>query len=201
VVHGNTWRTVFFLLLAVLALAACSRADKTSNGSDFSLIGPTDFPAVLGGGFPVAQVEDNMPGSADVGQTAPNFAFVWEDGRGADLASLQGRPVIVNFWATWCGPCRAEMPELVAVHRSNSDLVVLEVNTQEQLDAIRPFAEEFDMTMPVLVDEAGAVRSLYGVRSMPTTVFIDADGVISARWAGLLTGDQLAQFVAQIQAN
>ncbi|MBI3959837.1 MAG: TlpA family protein disulfide reductase [Chloroflexi bacterium] len=192
-------RIVLFLLATIVVLSACSGGAEASNTTSFSAIGPADFPSTVGGGFPIAQVADGSGGSADVGQPAPNFAFVWEDGRGADLASLRGRPVIVNFWATWCGPCRAEMPELVAMHRSNPALVVLEVNTQERLEVIRPFTEEFGMTMPVLVDEAGAVRILYGVRAMPTTLFIDAEGLISARWAGLLTGDQLAQFVTQLQ--
>ena len=114
---------------------------------------------------------------------------------------LRGKPVVINFWATWCGPCRAEMPEFVKLHDAGSDVVILEVNAQEALEVIRPFAEEFGMRMPVLVDEVGAVRQLYGVRAMPTTLFIDAKGIIQARWAGLLTGDQLDQFAALIQAK
>ncbi|MFZ1752962.1 MAG: redoxin domain-containing protein [Caldilineaceae bacterium] len=193
-------RIGFLWLVSVLVLAACVGGDSAPPLA-FSPITPAEFPVALGAGFPVAQVVDASPVAVAVGQPAPNFAFVWEDGRGGDLAALQGRPVIVNFWATWCGPCRAEMPELVAMSNQNSDLVVLEVNTQETLAAIQPFAEEFGMTMPVLVDEAGAVRKLYGVRTMPTTLFIDRQGIVSARWTGLLTGDQLGQFVTQIQAN
>lgn len=193
-------RIVFLLLIAVTVLAACAGGDERTVPS-FSLIAPEEFPTALGAGFPMVQVKDASTVSVEVGQTAPNFAFVWEDGQGADLASLQGRPVIVNFWATWCGPCRAEMPELVAMHNVASDLVVLEVNTQESLAAVQPFAQEFGMTMPVLLDEAGALRKLYGVRSMPTTLFINRQGIVTARWAGLLTGDQLSQFVTQIKMN
>ncbi len=188
------------LLVAFLVLAACT-GSQADSPAPFAAIAQADFPVGLGAGFPVAQVAKNTTDPAEIGQPAPNFAFVWADGRGADLASLRGKPVVLNFWATWCGPCRAEMPEFVALHSSDPGVVVLEVNTQETLEAIRPFAEEFGMGMPVLVDESGAVRTLYGVRSMPTTLFIDAEGVIRARWAGLLTGDQLGQFVSQIQAN
>jgi len=188
------------LLVAFLVLAACT-GSQADSPAPFTAIAQADFPVGLGAGFPVAQVAKNATDPAEIGQPAPNFAFVWADGRGADLASLRGKPVVLNFWATWCGPCRAEMPEFVALHSSDPGVVVLEVNTQETLEAIRPFAEEFGMGMPVLVDESGAVRTLYGVRSMPTTLFIDAEGVIRARWAGLLTGDQLGQFVSQIQAN
>lgn len=190
-------RIPMLLVIALLVLAACG--SESATNANFTTLHPADFPAGLGGGFPTAAVTDASPGPVEVGQPAPNFAFVWEDGAGADLASLRGRPVVINFWATWCGPCRAEMPELVALHNSDPEVIVLEINTQESLDVIRPFAEEYGMTMPVVVDEAGAVRTLYGVRNMPTTLFIDGEGIIRARWAGLLTGEQLGGFVAEIQ--
>lgn len=190
-------RIFLWLLAAFLVLAGCSRS--TGETPDFVPLAPADFPTSLGGGFPEARVAAKTNNPAEVGKPAPNFAFVWANGRGADLVSLRGRPVVINFWATWCAPCRAEMPELVALHQTNPSLVVLEINTQESLDLIRPFAQEFGMTMPVLVDEAGVVRSLYGVRNMPTTLFVDAAGVIHARWAGLLTGERLDEFVAQIR--
>lgn len=195
-------RIVFLLLVALLVLVACAGSGEDSSGlAPFTALAQADFPVELGAGFPVAQLTESATGSAEIGQPAPNFAFVWADGRGAELTSLRGKPVVLNFWATWCGPCRAEMPELVALHNGDSNLVVLEVNTQETLETIRPFAEEFGMAMPVLVDESGDLRKLYGVRAMPTTLFIDAEGVIRTRWAGLLTGDQLSQFVSQIQTK
>jgi len=188
---------VLLACAALFTLAAC--ANRAAETVTFTPL--TEFPATLGAGFPVAQVIDAPSAPVAVGQPAPNFALLWEDGRGIDLAGLQGRPVILNFWATWCGPCRAEMPELVALHQANPGLVVLEINTQETLAAIRPFAEEFGMEMPVVVDEDGALRSLYDVRAMPTTLFIDAAGLIQARWAGLLTGEQLEHFVTQLEMN
>ena len=136
---------------------------------------------------------------SDVSGPAPDFTLPAQAANAVQLSKLRGQVVMINFWATWCGPCRAEMPDLVALHQTSPDLVVLEVNAQEPIDLSRPFAQEFGMTMPVLVDEAGAVRSLYGVRNMPTTLFIDAAGVIVARWAGVLSQDQLGRFVAQIQ--
>lgn len=192
-------RIVLLAFISLFVLAACA-AGKSDTAPLYSPLARADFPVTIGGGFPVAQVVDASP-AVEVGQSAPNFAFVWEDGRGMDLIGLRGTPVIINFWATWCGPCRAEMPEFVALHTANTDLVVLEINTQESLATIRPFAEEFGMAMPVVLDEAGAVRMLYGVRNMPTTLFIDAQGVLQARWAGLLTGEQLGEFVTQILAN
>ena len=185
------------VLLAALALSACAPAAPGGRpASDFIATPLDEFPDGLGSGFPVADgVEE---GNAAVGGPAPNFAFFLADGRGADLASLQGKPVVLNFWATWCGPCRAEMPDLVALHEGNPDVVVLEVNVREKLAAVEEFAAEFGMTMPIVLDREGEIQRAYGVRNMPTTVFVKADGAIGARWAGFLAGEQLIDFVEQI---
>ena len=185
------------VLLTALALTACVTAATGVGSSSEFVPSPLDeFPDELGSGFPLAdRVEE---GSADVGDPAPNFAFFLADGRGADLTSLQGKPVVLNFWATWCGPCRAEMPDLVALHEGNPNVVVLEINVREELDAIEDFAAEFGMTMPVVLDQEGAIGRAYGVRNMPTTVFVKADGTIGARWPGILVGEQLTSFVEQI---
>lgn len=186
-----------FFLMGALVLSACTSATANPGPEHgFTLVALEEFPQGLGSGFPLAAFVEE--GSNAVDDPAPNFAFLLEDGRGADLASLQGRPVVLNFWATWCGPCRAEMPELVALHEGNPHVVVLEVNVQEELAAMKEFAAEFGMTMPVVMDQAGAVRKAYGVRNMPTTVFIRPDGTIGARWPGILIGEQLTEFVEQI---
>ncbi len=190
--------TIF--LIVALALSACLPASQSASPqSGFTPIALDEFPNELGSGFPVADSVEE--GSAEVGDPAPNFAFFLEDGRGADLASLQGKPVVLNFWATWCGPCRAEMPALVALHERNPHVIVLEINVQEERAAIEDFAAEFGMTMPVVVDQAGAIRRAYRVRNMPTTVFIKVDGAIAARWPGILIGEQLTEFVDQISTQ
>ncbi len=188
---------VTLVSLAALAVAACVPDGPDESPPDgFAAIPLEEFPDGLGAGFPVAdRVEE---GDTAVGDPAPNFAFFLADGRGADLASLQGKPVVINFWATWCGPCRAEMPELVALHEDNPAVVVLEVNVREKSDAVEEFAAEFGMNMPVILDAEGAIGRAYGVRNMPTTVFVGTDGTIDARWAGLLTGEQLTEFVEQV---
>lgn len=188
---------VTLIALAGLALAACvpDRSGESSS-DDFAATPLDEFPDGLGAGFPVADRVEK--GDTGVGDTAPNFAFFLADGRGSDLASLQGKPVVINFWATWCGPCRAEMPELVALHNDNPAVVVLEVNVREKSEAVEEFAAEFGMNMPVILDPEGAIGRAYGVRNMPTTVFVGPDGTIGARWPGLLTGEQLTGFIEQI---
>ena len=108
------------------------------------------------------------------------------------------QPVVINFWATWCAPCRREMPEFVEASEAHDDLVILAVNTQEKLEVVEPFAQEFAITMPVIRDENGDVKELYEVNGMPTSIFIDRSGRIAATWAGLLTGEALAEFLAEI---
>ena len=195
-------RQSFLALWVVVAIlvAACAPAPQGGNAPDEFTVTPLDqFPDELGSGFPVADlVREGSPG---IGDTAPNFAFFLADGRGADLASLRGRPVVLNFWATWCGPCRAEMPDLVALHESDPELVVLEVNVGEELPAVEAFAEEFGMNMTVVLDQEDLIRRAYEVRNMPTTVFIRADGTIGARWSGFLAGEQLSGFVEQIKTQ
>jgi len=181
-------------------LSACAAGDQSDSASDGFTSTPLEqFPDEVGSGFPVADLVQE--GSSGVGDFAPNFAFLLADGRGADLASLQGKPVVLNFWATWCGPCRAEMPDLVALHESDNDLVVLEVNVGEELSAVEEFATEFGMNMTVVLDQEDLIRRAYEVRNMPTTVFILADGTIGARWSGFLAGEQLEQFVEQIKTQ
>ena len=185
--------------VAFLVSACASGTPGESAPDGFISIPLEQFPDALGSGFPVADLVQE--GSPDVGEIAPNFAFFLADGRGADLASLQGKPVVLNFWATWCGPCRAEMPDLVALHESDTDLVVLEVNVGEELSAVEEFASEFGMNMTVVLDQEDLIRRAYGVRNMPTTVFIKADGTIGARWPGFLAGEQLHDFVEQIKTQ
>jgi len=130
-------------------------------------------------GFGLGRDPTRSP-SVLVGKPAPDFALRdLRTGKVITLASLRGHPVVVNFWATWCPPCREEMPALQRVAASEPDVVVLEVDLMEPGDKARSFLDSLglDRLQPVL-DTDGATTRRYGVLSLPSTFFVDKDGVI-----------------------
>lgn len=113
------------------------------------------------------------------GKPAPALALTDLDGKPWSLAALKGRPVVLNFWASWCEPCRAEMPslELLQTRHEKAGLVVLSVNYQEPLPTIRRFLETLPFSLPILLDRDGDAASAWTPRVFPTTVLIDRSGM------------------------
>ena len=116
------------------------------------------------------------------GFLAPDFELQTTEGETIKLSDLRGQAVLVNLWATWCPPCRAEMPAIERVYKDYKDqgLVVLAVNmtAQDTPSNIAPFIDEYGLTFPVLLDEDNSVASAYQLRSLPSSFFIDRDGII-----------------------
>lgn len=116
------------------------------------------------------------------GFLAPDFTLELIEGGEVTLSDQRGKVVIVNLWASWCPPCRAEMPALDEVYLANRDrgLEVLAVNTtfQDQESAAAGFIEDFGLTFPILMDRSGEVSRQYLLRAMPSTYFIDREGII-----------------------
>lgn len=122
-----------------------------------------------------------------VGHPAPDFALQAPGGGEVRLSDFRGQPVVVNFWATWCPPCRAEIPALEQAHREfGGDVVILGVDVQESEATVEVFMQELDMTYPVALDPDAAVARGYQVRAYPTTVFVDSQGVIRHIFTGPL---------------
>lgn len=191
--------SAFALLPLAAALSACGGRNSTS-AQPLPSVDLATFPDGLGRGFPRATLDGisrpvTLRGSGDL---APNFRLQLDDGAGLYLHDLQGRPILINFWATWCGPCRLEMPDIVHHARVQPELVVIAVNVQETIDPIQAFAADFAMTMPIARDEDGKIRDLYAVRGMPTSVFIDRAGVVQTIWTGLLTPRKLDELLEGI---
>jgi len=120
------------------------------------------------------------PDGPRIGAVAPDFALNDLRDQRVSLASARGRPVIVNFWATWCIPCKAEMPAIDAVSRANPNAVVLAVNVYEGPVLVQMFVRDFPVGFVPLLDTEGKVSVLYKVNSIPTSFFIGPDGIIRA---------------------
>lgn len=130
------------------------------------------------------------PGSTPrLGEPAPDFTLATLDGQRLGLADLRGRPVLINFWASWCPPCRGEMPDLAQAAREYSDvgLVVLAVNLQEEPEAIQRYATNAGLSFPIALDRSGAVATRYNLTGLPTSFFIDRNGVVRDLNIGALT--------------
>jgi cytochrome c biogenesis protein CcmG, thiol:disulfide interchange protein DsbE len=116
------------------------------------------------------------------GFLAPEFKLDTFDGGAVALSDYRGTAVLLNLWATWCPPCRAEMPALEKVYEEYKDqgLIVLglDATDQDNLDAIAPFEKQYNLTFPILLDTNGEASALYELRSLPTSFFIGRDGVI-----------------------
>lgn len=114
------------------------------------------------------------------GFAAPNFALTSTAGESFTLADLKGKVVLVNFWATWCPPCRAEMPAIDAAYRANKDagFVVLAVDQMESADVVNAFGAKYNLSFPLLLDADGDINRQYLVSALPTSFFVDRKGVI-----------------------
>jgi len=116
------------------------------------------------------------------GFLAPDFTLDSLSGDPISLSDMRGKAVVLNLWASWCPPCRAEMPAIQRVYQENHErgLEVLAVNmtAQDNLAAVEKFVQEFKLTFPILLDTSGEVGNTYLMRALPTTFFIDQEGVI-----------------------
>jgi cytochrome c biogenesis protein CcmG, thiol:disulfide interchange protein DsbE len=138
-----------------------------------------------------------------VGQPAPDFSLKTLDGQTTiTLSELRGKPVILNFWASWCTPCRQEMPALQAAYEAHQGegLTVLAINltTQDTLPDAQAFIEELQLAMPALADETNAVGEAYHIIGLPTTYFVDAQGIITYLKLGPLDESQLNSHIKEM---
>lgn len=142
---------------------------------------------------------DPSVAAAVVGAPAPDFELKTPEGVPVRLSDLRGRFVVLNFWATWCGPCRLEMPDLEARAVAYADrLTVLGVNFDESPEEVEVFREDLGITFPLLLDPGGRVQRLYRVLGYPTTFFVDEQGTIRSHHVGLMSPDQIDGYLQEL---
>jgi thiol-disulfide isomerase/thioredoxin len=160
-------------------------------------------PAASGGnlaGSPNSAADDAAADAKLAGKAAPlNFTLKDMNGVDVKLANFKGKPIVLNFWATWCGPCRAEIPSLVELQKQygdeGKDVVILGVSVDDPVEKLKPYASQMKMNYPVLVgngreDVQDAFGPLWGI---PVTVFIGRDGNIAKKHSGIATKEQFDQ--------
>jgi cytochrome c biogenesis protein CcmG, thiol:disulfide interchange protein DsbE len=168
----------------VLAIGTVTAVVVTGSGGDDDASSKDIVPKVL---------------SAKVGEQAPNFSLPTLDGGRVQLSDYRGRPVVLNFWASWCTPCRQEFPLLRDRVASSKDVALIGVNSQDLVESDgRAFAEKENADWPNGFDSAKAVQRGYGVTGLPETFFIDAKGVIRSHVILGLTPKVLKQQLAAI---
>jgi thiol-disulfide isomerase/thioredoxin len=123
---------------------------------------------------------------AAVGAPAPAIELTLLDGSNVTLEQLAGQPVLLNFWATWCVPCRAELPALAGIADAHADLAVIAINMQEEAELAAAFLNRIDVQLPAAVDHDGAIARSFGVVNLPTSILISTEGTVIARHVGYL---------------
>jgi peroxiredoxin len=165
---------------------------KTAFPSTGLLIGSFAI-LVLLGCSQVDEAQENGEGvqtsvaKATIGYPAPDFTLLDVDGKSVSLSDNRGRVLLVNFWATWCTPCRVEMPSMETLYRqfSREEFEILSVSSDfEGAAVVKPFMRSYQLTFPALIDNDFEVSNLYQVRSIPATYIIDQEGVITHRYFG-----------------
>jgi thiol-disulfide isomerase/thioredoxin len=126
------------------------------------------------------------PSGAQVGELAPDFQLQSLGGEAISLSELRGSPVMLNFWTTWCPPCRAEMPYIQQIYEewSGRGLVLLAINIGESSAQAKGFLEFYNLSLPVLLDTKKNVARKYNITGIPATFFIDEDGIIQEKIIG-----------------
>jgi len=141
-------------------------------------------------------LDDRSPAK---GSPAPDFELLTAEGELITLGDLRGQVVWINFWATWCGPCRRELPDIQRLYDEKRDqgLRVLAVNLEESAEQARAFWDELGLSLPILLDSEGEVYDQYRLQGLPDSFFVDRQGNVAAVHYGFLTEEQARDRLSQ----
>jgi len=172
-----------------------------------NLVGLLVLAAIVGGlwAFDSLRDDNGKTGPLDgrtpeVGEPAPQFALRDPGGKVVRLSDFEGKVVWINFWASWCGPCRRELPDIQELAQEFGDegLVVLALNDMESSETAESFWQELGLDIKILLDSSGAVGDQYRLAGLPSSFFIDREGVLKAAQPGLLTEGQMRDRLAEV---
>ncbi|PYZ97791.1 alkyl hydroperoxide reductase [Alteribacter lacisalsi] len=142
-----------------------------------------------------ADPDDKSVTGLQPGNMAPDFTLETLSGEKISLSDYRGEKVMVNFWATWCPPCRAEMPDMEEIY-SEMDVEILAVNlteTEPDISHVQSFSEDFSLSFPILLDESIEVAGLYNIQPIPTSYFVDSEGKIHSASFGPMNHEMIRE--------
>ncbi len=185
---------VVLTTLLALVLSSCGGNTAPSSAPEASVSVADDAAIEAADGADAVIVEGLQEGNR-----LPDVELVTLSGETIRVSNLAGQPLIINFWATWCPPCRQEMPLLQAtfdsLHPEGLQLIAI---TDQPAAVVQPFVETNGITFPIIIDTENTASRTYRVQGLPTTLFLDSNGVITARHTGLLLPEALQTYLAEI---
>ncbi len=178
--------SVAFAILMVAALVACS---DTNSSTDTT-------PSAPAGSTPLPNPAETTADTEAPASTVPDFTVIDTDGKAVRLSDLVGKPVILNCWASWCPPCKAEMPDFEEIYKQYGDrvhfmIVNLTDGQRETVDTAKAYVAAQGYTFPIYFDTTMDAANTYRVSSIPTTYFINADGTLLSYANGMLDAETL----------
>lgn len=153
----------------------------------------------LGSAFYTAWSNDHSP--VQVGQKAPDFSLTTLTGEQVRLSDYEGKGVFINFWASWCAPCKEEMPDMEKQYQQMKDegIEILAINFAQAEVVVSSFVNQMGLSFPILLDTDKAVSDRYGINPLPSSFFIDKDGIVVAKQEWMLTEQEIIDYLHQIK--
>lgn len=148
---------------------------------------------------PVDEQVEEVSSELAKDKPAPDFTLMNLSGEEVSLSDYRGKIVLINFWATWCGFCDMEMPDLQRLDEENDDLVVLAVDVMEDKETVQQYIDEGGYSFEVVLDEKGDISKTYLVSGFPTSYFVDPDGILLGGVPGMMTYDQMNEILDSIR--
>lgn len=167
---------ILFVIIDRLVLKDMGKVDKTNQSETYDKMENPDL----------------VPVGLDSEEKAPAFSLQTLTGETVALEDYRGKKILLNFWATWCPPCKEEMPDMQKFYEEykDADFIILAVNvttTEKNIENITSFVQDYQLTFPIILDEKGEVAHQYELLSYPTSYFIDSDGIIRNKIVGTLS--------------